>query len=213
MAIKQEKLKKTAIELIKEEYQTGMKEKLEQGLQQLTERLSQRGELSTIEVRNLLSRKTVIGITPKYSNAELGILFEYYKQYMEAINKKQTFVPTKKNFCSFIGISSAVYQNWLQSEDPDRRETMQMIDDYVTDIMLTEAQNGNIKEVTTIFRTKAEHGMVEASAPVVIEHKSETNLDNILKQIQAVNQGRSLKSIELEKGSNGVYGNGGTNED
>ena len=64
----------------------------------------------------------------------------------------------------------------------------------------------------SIFRSKAEHGMVEASAPVVIEHKSETNIDTILKQIQAVNQGKSLKTIELHQDENGIYRKENTDE-
>lgn len=54
--------------------------------------------------------------------------------------------------------------------------------------------------------------MVEATAPVVIEHKTETNMDTILKQIQAVNQGKSLKTIELHQDEDGIYKGGNTNE-
>lgn len=213
MALKQQKLDNAKIKLVEQEYQNNLKEKLEDGLYDLINKLNHvDSSLSTIELRNLLSRKTVIGVPPKYSNTELGILFDYYKQYIEQINKIQTFLPTKKNFCSFAGISSYTYDNYMQSDDTERREIMQMIDDYITDINLTSAQNGEIKEVTTIFRSKAEHGLVEATAPVVIEHKSETNMDTILKQIQAVNQGKSLKTIELHQDKDGIYREGDTNE-
>lgn len=213
MALKQQKLDNAKIKLVEQEYKNNLQEKLEDGLIELTNKLNEvDNSLSTIELRNLLSRKTVIGMPPKYSNAELGILFDYYKQYIEQINKIQQFLPTKKNFCSFAGISSKTYDSYMQSDDSERREIMQMIDDYITDITLTSAQNGEIKEITTIFRSKAEHGMVEASAPVVIEHKSETNMNTILKQIQAVNQGKSLKTIELHQDRDGVYKEGDTNE-
>lgn len=213
MALKQQKLDNAKIKLVEQEYQNNLKEKLEDGLYNLINKLNHvDSSLSTIELRNLLSRKTVIGVPPKYSNTELGILFDYYKQYIEQINKIQTFLPTKKNFCSFAGISSYTYDNYMQSDDTERREIMQIIDDYITDINLTSAQNGEIKEVTTIFRSKAEHGLVEATAPVVIEHKSETNMDTILKQIQAVNQGKSLKAIELHQDKDGIYREGDTNE-
>ena len=82
---------------------------------------------------------------------------------------------------------------------------MQIIDDYITDIMLTSAQDGKVREITTIFRSKAEHGMVEQTAPIVIEHKSETNMENIIKQIEAVNQGKSLRTIELKQQPDGTY--------
>lgn len=214
MILKQQKLENAKAKLIEQEYKDNLKEKLEDDLFNLINKLKHiDGSFSTIELRSLLSRKTVIGVPPKYSNAELGILFDYYKQFIEQINKVQTYLPTKKNFCSFAGISSYTYDNYKRSEDSERREIMQMIDDYISDLQLTSAQNGEIKEITTIFRAKAEHGMVEQNAPIVIEHKSEANMDTILKQIQAVNQGKSLKTIELHKDDNGIYTEGGTNED
>lgn len=206
MIRQQEKLDNAKIKLIEQEYQSNLKEKLEDELFNLVHKLKHiDGTMSTIEITNLLSRKTVIGVAPKYSNIELGILFDYYKQFIGQINKTQTYLPTKKNFCSFAGISSNVYNRYIQSEDSERREIMQRIDDYITDLQLTSAQNGEIKEISTIFRSKAEHGMIEATAPVVIEHKNETNIDTILKQIQAVNQGKSLKTIELQQDKNGIY--------
>ena len=54
--------------------------------------------------------------------------------------------------------------------------------------------------------------MIEATAPVIIEHKNETNIDTILKQIQAVNQGKSLKTIELQQDKNGIYRKEDTDE-
>lgn len=213
MALRQQKLDNAKIKLVEQEYQSNLKERLEMELDSLVNKLNDiDGNLSTVELRNLLSRKTVIGVTPKYSNAELGILFNYYKQFIEEINKVQTYLPTQKNFCSFAGISSSTYDRYMQADDAERREIMQIIDDFITDLQLTSAQKGEIKEITTIYRTKSEHGMVEASAPVIIEHKSETNMDTILKQIKAVNQGKSLKTIELHQDSDGVYREGDTNE-
>lgn len=213
MALRQQKLDNAKIKLVEQEYQSNLKEKLEMGLDNLVNKLNNiDGNLSTVELRNLLSRKTVIGVAPKYSNAELGILFNYYKQFIEEINKVQTYLPTKKNFCSFAGISSNTYDRYMQADDAERREIMQIIDDFITDLQLSSAQNGEVKEITTIFRSKAEHGLVEQTAPVVIEHRSETNMDTILKQIKAVNQGKSLKTIELHQDSDGVYREGDTNE-
>lgn len=162
--------------------------------------------LSIIELKNLISQKNVIGISPKYNNTELAILFDYYKQFIIKINEVQYYLPTKKNFCSFAGISSTTYDNYKQSDDSERREIMQMIDDYITDLQLTASQNGDIKEVSTIFRGKTEHGMVEATAPIVIQHKAETNINKIKAQIEALNKGRSLETIELQKNEDGSYG-------
>lgn len=205
---KQKQLTKVKAELVKKEFQDNLKENLEQRLFDLTYKLKhveKDHEFSTMELKTLLSQKNVVGQSPKYSVAELAILFDYYKQFILEINKYQRYLPTKKNFCGFVGISSSQYDLWRQSDDTERQEIMQIIDDYITDLQLTSAQNGEIKEISTIYRTKAEHGMVEATAPVVIEHKSETNIDNIMKQIEAINKGKSLKTIELKKNTDGIY--------
>lgn len=205
---KQTQLTTAKAELIKQEFQDNLKENLEQRLFDLIYKLNhvESGKnLSTIEIKTLISQKNSIGISPKYNNTELAILFEYYKKFINQINKFQRYLPTKKNFCSFIGISSSQYDRWRQSEDSERAEMMQIIDDYITDIMLTSAQDGEIKEITTIFRSKAEHGLVEQTAPIVIEHKSDINIDKIMQQIEVINKGKSLKQIELKKNSNGIY--------
>lgn len=205
----QAQLTKAKTELVQKEFQDGLKDYMEQRLFDLIHKLKhvETGKsLTTIELKSLISQKNVIGLSPKYNNTELAILFDYYKQFIEKINELQTFLPTKKNFCSFIGISSSQYDRWRQSDDSERREIMQMIDDYITDLQLTASQNGEVKEITTIYRTKAEHGMVEATAPVVIEHKTEANIDKIKAQIEALNKGRSLETIELEQNDDGSYG-------
>lgn len=192
--------------MVKQEYQENLNEYLEQKLTELTEKLKKvNKKISTIELKSLISQKNVIGISPKYSNTEIAILFDYYKQFIVEINKITTYLPTKKNFCSFVGISSNQYDSWRQSEDTERQEIMQIIDDYITDLQLTSAQNGEVREISTIYRTKSEHGMVEATAPVVIEHKSERNIGDIMKQIEAINRGKSLKTIELRKNDDGIY--------
>ena len=202
----EQKLVQAKTELVKQEYQDNMKDYMEQKLYDLIYKLKQTetGEkLSTIQLKTIMSQKSICGMSPKYSNSELVLLFDYYKQFVMEINKYQTYIPSKVDFCSFIGISTNIYNSYRTSDDAERREIVQKIDDYIADIELSLAQQGNIKEITTIFRAKAEHGYVEAQAPLVVKHEKIANLDEIQKQIDAVNQGKSL--IELNKNEDGSY--------
>ena len=70
--------------------------------------------LSIIEINSLIRANNMWGQVPRYSVEELSIIFEYYQQFMIAINKYTKFIPTKRNFCAFCGISTAVYNNWLK---------------------------------------------------------------------------------------------------
>lgn len=155
--------------------------------------------LSVVEINSLIRPKEMYGSAPKYSNEELAIIFEYYMNFIVLANKNMKYTPSLKNFCAFAGITSATYKKYLQSEDEARREVMTMIDDYLTDTMLSSAQHREIDNISTMFRTKTEHGMVEATAPIVIEHKTEIDLDKIQKQLAQLRAGKSLKPIELLK--------------
>ena len=202
-----EKVKEMKAELIKQDFQNNLKENLEQRLFDVAYKLSHAdGTLSVIQIKSMLSAKNAFGISPKYNNTELELLFKYYQEFILKVNEIQTYRPTKQDFCAFAGITTQVYNNWLKSDDNERREIMQRIEDYITDIMLTEAQNGEIKEITTMFRAKTEHGYVEAQAPVVIEHKSEIDMDKIKKELEAIEQGKSLQTITFEKKQDGSYG-------
>lgn len=202
-----EKVREMKAELIKQDFQNNLKENLEQRLFDLAYKLSHTdGTLSVIQIKSMLSAKNAFGISPKYNNTELELLFKYYQEFILKVNEIQTYRPTKQDFCAFAGITTQVYNNWLKSDDDERREIMQRIEDYITDIMLTEAQNGEIKEITTMFRAKTEHGYVEAQAPVIIEHKSEIDMDKMKKQLEAIEQGKSLQTITFEKKQDGSYG-------
>ena len=53
--------------------------------------------------------------------------------------------------------------------------------------ILTSAQIGQLEKITSIFVSKAQHGLVEATTPIVIEHKKEQNIDAIKKRIAEIN--------------------------
>jgi hypothetical protein len=116
-----------------------------------------------------------------YTEQELAIAFDEYVKMVAKINQYTKFVPSKKNFCLFLGISSTTYDNYLVH--PDKAEITKIIDDYITDTMLTSAQYKEISEITTIYRTKSEHGMIEAQAPTIIEHKRVVDLTEINKRL------------------------------
>lgn len=192
-----------AEDILTEEYKSGLKQYLEEGLNELSKQLSETKEdLNPVQVYSFFRQRNRHGGKAKYSTAELELAFEYYQQYIEKINGRCTFPPTQKNFCGLLGISSNQYNLWRESDEAERREIMQRIDDYITDMSLALAQAGQIKEVTTIFRSKAENKMVEASAPIVHITEKHVNLDNMMAQVKALQEGRP---IELKKTDEGDY--------
>lgn len=199
---KQEQLVKAGANQIMEEFKNNLPEYMECRLQALTQEISLKEEvkgLSSIEINELLRPHNLIGRQLKYTAEQMQIVFDYYREALVTINQKFKYPPTKENFCAFAGISTVTYNQYLISPDEAKQEVMLMIDDYIRENMLTSAQLGETKEITTIFRGKTAHGLVEASAPIVIEHKSETDISKINSMIEAIKAGKSLKSIELNK--------------
>jgi hypothetical protein len=187
---------------ILEEFKNNLPEYMECRLQALTQEISSREEvsgLSCIEINELIRPHSLIGGKVKYTAEQMQIVFDYYREALVKINQKFKYPPTKENFCAFAGISTVTYNQYLISPDEAKQEVMLMIDDYIRENMLTSAQLGETKEITTIFRGKTAHGLVEASAPIVIEHKSETDISKINSMIEAIKAGKSLKTIELSK--------------
>lgn len=187
---------------ILEEFKNNLPEYMECRLQALTQEIASKEEvkgLSSIEINELLRPHNLIGASPKYTAEQMQIIFDYYREALIKINQKFKYPPTKENFCAFAGMSTTTYNQYLISPDEAKQEVMLMIDDYIRENMLTSAQIGETKEITTIFRGKTAHGLVEASAPIVIEHKSETDITKINSMIEAIKAGKSLKSIELNK--------------
>lgn len=185
-----------------EEFKNNLPEYMDCRLQALTQELSSKEEvkgLSSIEINELLRPHNLIGKSPKYTAEQMQIIFDYYREALIKVNQKFKYPPSKENFCAFAGISTTTYNQYLISPDENKQEVMLMIDDYIRENMLTSAQIGETKEITTIFRGKTSHGLVEASAPIVIEHKSETDISKINSMIEAIRAGKSLKTIELNE--------------
>ncbi len=194
---------------ILEEYKKELPQKLDARLNEIAEQLEERKEvqgLSTIEINEILRPHNLIGYPQKYTAEELKIVFEYYRQAIVAINKKVKYPPSKGSFCAFADISTCTYNNYLMSPDESMQDVIMRINDYLTDTTLTSAQLKEIDNITTMFRSKAEFGMVEAVNPIVVEHRSETDMNKISAMIQQLKQGKSLKTIELDKKDYNVEG-------
>lgn len=206
---KKEELVQAGKNQIMEEYKKNLPQELEKRLAIITDRIGIQEEvqgLSSIEINEILRPHNLIGSNPKYSADQLRIIFDYYREALVAINRKFKYPPSKENFCAFAGMSTSTYNKYLTSPNEEMQELMLMIDDYIRENMLTSAQIGETREITTMFRGKTAHGMVEASSPVVVEHRTETDLTKIQQMIQRVQEGKSLKTIELTKKEDGTYG-------
>lgn len=206
-------------EEIFEKYRKDLPEVLHKRMEEISEQIATQIMLSNSEKREPISPSIVYEwikspifapARSRYSAEDIQIILDNYTSMIAEINKNWTYVPTRENFCAFCGISIYQYNLWLRDTDHlERLNAMSQVELYIVDMQQSMAQTGETKEVTTIFRMKAEHGMIEAKAPQEITIKHDISTSQIQEQIEAIKNGKSLEPVELQEGKNGIFEQGG----
>lgn len=153
--------------------------------------------LRASRIHQLISRTTsgLVGYTGK----ELAIVFDYYKEMVDMINKHTLFIPSIKNFCAFAGFSSSTYKSYQQSPDDEKREVMAMIDDYISDMLLDASKMRKTDASTSIFVAKAEHQMTEAVNPQQYQSQNNINIEEVMARIAQIRSGVVIEADFKEK--------------
>jgi len=176
-------------ETTKEQILPSIREKAEEVSLYIEKVLKEKDEdgLTATKILPLIAKRSLndIVITTKtFTSQELAIAFNIYVDMINKINNYAKFPPNKGTFCQMLGISRATYDNYMQ--DPEKCEIMRIIDDYITTTILTSSQIGELREISSMFTLKSNHGFVEASAPVVIEHKKTNSVEDIKARLQSI---------------------------
>lgn len=184
---KQELVKKVQEET-KDLLLPSIRNKMNEVAEVIKEKVSNNNGLTISQILPLITKRSTSDIATiqnkTYTSYELGEALNIYMEMIAKINTICKFPPSKGSFCALLGISRKTYDNYMV--DPDKIDIMGIIDDYITTSVLTSAQLGELREISSMFTLKSQHGFVEASAPVVIEHKKDVPIDDIQKQLQAL---------------------------
>ena len=181
--IKQQRKKDAIVKQIQKETRDmllpNIYKKMNEVAKYIEEKVSKSHGLTISQILPLISKRSVediVAIQNKgYTPEELAEAFNIYVDMIEKINEVCKFPPNKGTFCSLLGISKVTYDSYMC--DPDKVDIMGIIDNYISTSVVTSAQLGELREISSIFTLKSQHGYMEAKAPVVIEHKQEANID------------------------------------
>lgn len=180
-----------------------VKNKMEQVSRLISDKLSNNNGLTASQILPLITRRSTSDIATiqnkSYTAYELGEALNVYMDMIAKINQVCKFPPSKGTFCALLGISRKTYDNYMV--DPEKVDIMGIIDDYITTSVLTSAQLGELREISSMFTLKTQHGFIEAQAPMVIEHKKTTDIEAINAQLQAL-KGNKIIEAEYEEISN-----------
>lgn len=176
-------------------------EKMEEVAQVIKEKVSSNNGLTISQILPLITKRSTADIATiqnkTYTPYELGEALNIYMEMIAKINTICKFPPSKGSFCALLGISRKTYDNYMV--DPDKVDIMGIIDDYITTSVLTSAQLGELREISSMFTLKSQHGFVEATVPVVIEHKKETNIDEIQNQLSSLKKEGVITDAKWEE--------------
>lgn len=150
---------------------------------------------SLISRQSLVTTSSLIGYSPK----ELFVVYQGYMKLVEMINKFTMYVPSIKSFCAFAGFSTVTFKNYLQSPDEEKRNVAQMIDDYISDMLLDASKMRKTDASTSIFVAKSEHGMTEAVNPQAIQHTTQVDIKSILDRVADIRNGKVVDAEFKEK--------------
>ncbi len=178
-----------------------IRNKMNEVAEVIKEKVSQNNGLTVSQILPLITKRSTSDIAiiqnKSYTSYELGEALNIYMEMIAKINTICKYPPSKGSFCALLGISRKTYDNYMV--DPEKMDIMGLIDDYITTSVLTSAQLGELREISSMFTLKSQHGFVEASAPVIIEHKKETNIEEIQNQLNALKKEGTIIDAEYEE--------------
>lgn len=190
-------LAKKMQEETKEMLLPSIRNKMEEVANVIKEKVAHNNGLTVSQILPLITKRSTSDIATiqnkSYTPYELGEALNIYMEMIAKINTICKFPPSKGSFCALLGISRKTYDNYMC--DPNKIDIMGIIDDYITTSVLTSAQLGELREISSMFNLKTQHGFVEAQTPTVIEYKKTTNIDEINAQISAL---KDKKIIDAE---------------
>lgn len=200
---KKMQVKERLVNQIKEETKDlllpSIRNKMNEVAEVIKEKVYQNNGLTVSQILPLITKRSTSDIAviqnKSYTSYELGEALNIYMEMIAKINTICKYPPSKGSFCALLGISRKTYDNYMV--DPEKMDIMGLIDDYITTSVLASAQLGELREISSMFTLKSQHGFVEASAPVVIEHKKETNVDDINRQLEALKRDNIIIDAEI----------------
>lgn len=186
--------KENLVKKIREESKEQLLPALQQKTLELTEYivnlLNEKGEdkVNNTQILSLIARKSLNEIAMNtyqisYTPQEIMLGFNLYLDMINKINDIKKFPATPESFSLFMGISYDCYKLWLV--DPNKKEVMDYINSYMLGTLSAGGLTGELKEISAMYQQKV-LGKVEQQAAIVVEHKKETNFDEIQNQLSAL---------------------------
>lgn len=145
-------------------------------------------------------------VEPKYSAEKLSIVFEYFCYVLGEINISiGNYMPTITTFCRFAGITKQTFDRYKVSNDESMRNVCEKINDYCYDAQISMAQEGVLREKSTIYRMKTEQNISEKPQEKTINVEHNINIDESfakLKRVKELKELTNYRVVDVKEGKN-----------
>ena len=195
--IEKQKLIKQIKEESKDRLLPTLKEKTKEATQYIVDLLMKNGEdkVNNIQIMSIIAQRSLVDIVNAcnvtYTPQEIMIGFNLYLEMINKINEIKKFPPTVESFAIFMGISRTTYNNWLV--DPNKKDVMDYIHSYLLGMLATSALTGEVREISAMYQQKV-MGKIEATAPIIVEHKKTEDVDEIQAQLKALKKDKIIEA-------------------
>lgn len=137
---------------------------------------------------------------PKYSAEKLAVVWDLYMYLIEQVNMNiGTFQPSLTHFAKFAGISLQTINNYKNCGDEDMMILCEKIYDECFNGNISLAQNGQLREKSTITRMKIENQVIEKVQPTVrVNVDTKVDLNEINKRLEEIKKFNG-KIIDLDR--------------
>lgn len=136
---------------------------------------------------------------------EVIYCFRIYQSLMSKINRHTFFLPTKENFCMFMGWTSRTYQRMMIDSSDEVKEAMEVVNDYLVESMLSAGMQGKTSATLTKFRSQVagEHGLSLVTEKEKSQQTKQTDTmlskDELLKKLESFGlQNRQTDEARIE---------------
>lgn len=125
------------------------------------------------------------------------LIMDFYRQYLRLVaevNKFTEFVPTRANFCAYLGLNTEMYGRLLNDSNPDVKTAFRYVEDYFVSLLQVGSLMGDVgsNAAKMILQTAGQYGynqvtVKEASDIRATERRvlSQEELEANLKRITA----------------------------
>lgn len=197
---KQELIKQIQEET-KEQLLPILQEKSKELSNKIVDLLKDKGDLNNTQILSMIARKSISEIAMStyqisYTPQEIMIGFDLFLEMVAKINNIKPFPPSPEAFALFMGVTYETYKAWLVNAE--KKNVMDYINSYMLAILSSGGLTGELRELSAMFQQKV-LGKVEQQVPIIVEHKKETNIDEINAQLSVLKGDGIIVDAEWEE--------------